>query len=439
MEQLQQALDTNNEWQQLFFDENNRFINYFISFAEENNTNHALLDQDRENIWYALELVRQKKDAPRFVRGAVAVSNYMNARNHIEQGERYLQQAVREAEAAGDTSLLALALKELGIWQLRRGSFDNAKLFLQRSLSLIDETKPGATLQGAYQALGLLFFYQGDYDRAENYWQKSIKIAEQLEAWWQVASINSNLGLKAINQARYEDALTYFQEARRVSEKINASRIQIAAMANIGIIYKNSGDFAEAEATWLKTLALARKANYQDIVGYTLANLADLYHTLKNYQQAKQFADESLEIGDEIEQLTIIGAAACTRAQVAFALQEFAEAEYYVRRSEEAISGGGDTAILFQVYNLWGELHLHNRALTAAEEAFNRLLAAARQVRAQESEAIALFGLSKVAHAREDRDTACRFGQKSLTIASSTSHYMTTEIENWVRVTLKCE
>lgn len=438
MELLQQEVNIPNEWQQLFLVENDRFTYYYIDFVEANNTDHALLDQDRENIWHALELARRKNNVPQFVRGAVAVSNYMNARNHIQQGEHYLRQAVQAAETANDTSLLALALKELGVWKVRRGAFDVAESLLHQSLDLIDQTQPDATLQGVYQTLGLLLFYRGDYEEAESYWLKSIKIAEQLGAWWQVASINGNLGLRALNQAQYEKALVYFQEARRVAEKIDAFRLQIAAMVNIGIINKNTGDFSQAESIWLKALEMAKEADYTDIVGYTLGNLAELSYTVKNFQEAKQFAHESLEIGTEIEHATIAGAAACTLAQATFALQEFAETERYLHRSEQAISGGGDSVILLQVYNQWGELHLHNRALASAEEAFNRALAQARQIKAQESEAIALLGLSKVADARGDSVMACRLGRESLAIVTRINHHMATEIEMWVKDTLEC-
>jgi hypothetical protein len=56
----------------------------------------------------------------------------------------------------------------------------------------------------------------------------------------------------------------------------------------------------------------------------------------------------------------------------------------------------------------------------------------------QELEALALYGLSRVAHAEEDEITACQLGQESLALLEPTQHFVVDKINKWVNQLTNC-
>lgn len=207
-------------------------------------------------------------DAP----SAEAIARASLAVDRVSLGENH-------AIVAGEWSLLAHALDELGRYQESRQAFTRAIASWKQI-----RTGPSLDLGGAYNDLGLMLLHSGDLAGAEAAQRETLAIAEQLAPESDNArSARSNL-IRAIElQGRFSEALAQRIALRdETIRTVGTTRPDALAFAwnFISGDYRELGRFAESEAAARESLAIWAKHQGSNDTPDSATPLANLGGTL---------------------------------------------------------------------------------------------------------------------------------------------------------------
>ncbi len=128
----------------------------------------------------------------------------------------------------------------LGVQYLQAGNTVNAKMSLQRALSIDADYAP------AYNAMALVFQIEQEYGLAEEYFRKGVAADPDS------AMLHNNFGAFLFARQRYQEACVQLDLASR--DPFYPQRAQ--ALENLGRCYLLIGRNADAEAAFKRSLAI---------------------------------------------------------------------------------------------------------------------------------------------------------------------------------------
>ncbi len=211
------------------------------------------------------------------------------------------------AAANRDVYLVANAMARLVfIVGYRQARFD-AGLSLSRACEFIlrfaggDETVRARLLN----YLGILFWRKGVFDKAMNYYQKSLSIMEkqQRKTNPNVASLLNNMGIVLKDQKEYSKSMKYFDQALAIRKKLLGSKHPEVAhsLNNIGNLYYLQNMYDEANKYYQNSLTLIKQAlgpEHLD-VAQSLNNLGLVYCKTGQYDQALDYHRKALALREK--------------------------------------------------------------------------------------------------------------------------------------------
>jgi tetratricopeptide (TPR) repeat protein len=169
----------------------------------------------------SLELSREIDDKP-----GVATSllwlGFAHPNQEIPRKLNYLQESLSLYRVLGDTIGKIEALKQLGAIELRQGNFKRAHLWLDESLSLLEENYSvlGSSMTVSYD-VGDLAFYEGNYQLAGRYYQNCLAWAERAGSTVSIGYAKVRLGFLALRLADPPIAAEYLHQALTIFQKFN--------------------------------------------------------------------------------------------------------------------------------------------------------------------------------------------------------------------------
>lgn len=256
-------------------------------------------------------------------------------------------------------------------------------------------------------ALGRAFTATANYDEAQDHYQHALALLEDKHTA-DAATALLGLARVATYRAEYEQAINWVQQAQTISEELNDTT-GLADVAHItGNIYLKQRKLDEAEQHYQKGLALA--VTLQDTHKQLIIkqNMAQIYLWRMDNDRAEQICLESLpqfeQLGDQYNLPHLLGVLVI----IYIRRKDFQQAQAY---GEQAIS---ISSKIGQRKN--EQVMLNNLAVLAAEQGDNltsesyflRSVALCKQLRVNDSLAIALGALAQVQILLGKWDAACQ-------------------------------
>ncbi len=233
----------------------------------------AALEQEHDNLWAALDWLRQSGDGEGGARLAAALWRFWYLRGYLSEGRTWLESFL-DAAGAG-TSVRARAAHGAGVLAESQGDYTRAEAHASESLSLYREQGDSAGMAGALNTLSNVAKHLGDLDRAARLYEEGLTLWRALTDTMGIASALNNLGVVARLQGDYPRASELSQESLRLRRQLGDIGGMAISLHNLGSVARAQGDLQRAIALYEEALSLWKSGP-----GYwgTATALTDLGH-----------------------------------------------------------------------------------------------------------------------------------------------------------------
>lgn len=448
-----------------------RLIDYYVHFAEENRSNHALLETEVSNILAALDAAYAAHHWAELVRGACALAEFLRARGLFSVAEKHVRRAYEAAKMLGDTSSMVDTLLYLGPIELSWGNIVPAKAYLLESLQLARQTNNEEQISGALRHLAEFEEEQGNFAQTEAYLGESLVLARKFGQQESICALLTSLGILAGKRGNLSQSRSYLREGLALArqegfrdhvtilildlgrveyERGNYRRSEVSyreainraenfgypVVHGVGRIYLGAllmrqGRMEQSQEVLQKALTVLRQVGHHLWLGQALFELGVLATLEGDDHQAEEFFQKSFESAQRTNDRETMGFVFSERGKLEVRRGNFQQAEHYLR---DALQIGRDLGLYYLIcstLSVWGEIHLQHQRLDEAERCAQEMQAAVPEDQ-RELRAMSFYAQARLAVAQGNTPEALRKGQASLAIFSTIGHYRAHEVEQWL-------
>lgn len=328
------------------------------------NDNDKVIAYNRQ----ALELSKKIN----YLKGEAKANTYRGVFEYLsgqlEQGHRDLNQGLRMAKQAGDTTLRGYAYLQLGNCSLEEVQMDSALIFFKQSREVFKDSTDPATLSKLYRNIGALYGQRYQKDSQEVYLDRAIRIRRLLpdktlliEALVLKASMKLRLGelssaqelvLEAKknistrpednenrNDIRHIQALILFQKgdfdqasilfdsARNYFLQKSLFRKYVTSLIDLSIVFSERGDYELALNNLYDALRLSQLHHFDAEASIIRIRMGWVNHYLGNADQALLMVQEALRLNPKKLPRGDLGNALMLKGLVLIDLKEYTRAD----------------------------------------------------------------------------------------------------------------
>jgi tetratricopeptide (TPR) repeat protein/transcriptional regulator with XRE-family HTH domain len=408
-----------------------RLSAYFADYVQAHSKEYEALEQESSNIFAALLAASERGHQADLVRCTNAFAPFLQARGLYSQAEGYLIQAEQAARALHNSTGLVAALLHLGRICANRGDYSQAEAFLQEGLNLARQGEEYEWVCQILDRLGAGARVLGDYERAVTYHQEGLALARQIGDFALASILLQGLGIDASEQGHYEQAEEYQQEGVALARRTGDRQRLCELLANCGQVAYLRGDNIQGESYSKEALEIARQIGYRYAVSMLVGNLGAVATEQGNYAQAEAYLQESLDLARQIENRDEIASCLLNLSDLSIEQENYARAEGYLHEAAVVAHQIGRRLLLCAVPSTRGELHLKQHQWGQAEAAFREAMSIASEGNPA-YQAMACYGLARVAAGQGDHQEAQRLGRESLRLFETIGDRMVSKVSAWL-------
>lgn len=409
-----------------------RLAAFYVAYTEEHADTHAALDREVANIQTALQIAHGRALDALLVRGVNAFAPFLLARGFYDMAESYLHSARASACALGDEPALAHATFYLGRIAHLRGDLQAADTFYAESLSLARRAGERELLSRLLAFIGEIALIHGDFRCAASTLNEGLAVSRASGYRQQMGLLLRLLGQLAHCQGDFVREEACYQEGLALSREVGDIETTTELLQNLGAKAVKEQRYTEAEEFYAEGLALARGYGLKQRISALLSNLGCLALHHHDHMLAEHYLTESVQIARHLGQSLRLANALQNFGILEGARGDYQQAETYLRESIELARALPHPFLLSESLCACGEVQLAARQVAAASGTFSEALTIARRVDANEEEALALYGLARIALLRGDYVEAQRLGEASLEHLQAERHERTGEVARWL-------
>jgi tetratricopeptide (TPR) repeat protein/transcriptional regulator with XRE-family HTH domain len=410
-----------------------RFVEYMTHYVESHQKDHEALDQESANILNALQVAVEGEHSVELVRCTNAFVPFLLTRGLFTLAEGHLLQAEQAARLLRDDRGLATVLSHLGKVHESHGDYSKAETTLQEGLTLARQNEDSEQLCRILQTLGTVARNRGAYHQAELYHQEGLTLARQLGDHELITILLLGLGVDYGEQGRYEQEEACYQEGIAIARQVGDQEHLCELLLNLGQAVFARGDYILAMAYSQQALQLCRQIGYRYALTTLLINLGGMATEQKDYAQAEAYLQEALEIARQMENRNRIGVSLVNLGAAAMEQGIYAQAEAYLQEALEIARQIGRHWLLCGALHTKGNLDLRMQRFDEASSTFQEILSITSEGN-QEYQAVAYYGLARVAQSQRDILNARELGQESLRLLESIGNRQAPEVKAWLHL-----
>lgn len=259
------------------------------------------------------------------------------------QGQDLKKASPTPQKASQADSLEIQAL--LGRFNGFRGSDPDSAIYVsRRAMELAGETGFEAARAQGLKNIGIINFDKGSYQEALDYFNQSLAVYEREADTAGISNLQNNIGSVYQTIGDNPRALEYFINSLRNGEKVKDTLRMGTAYLNIGTVYSNDKNtYPEAVENFQRSIDLFEKIGYDIGVAVANINFGEWYLKQEEPQKALPILRKALdgfrETGlDPSSPLNFMGQAYLKDGQLELAGQHYEEA-LRIARDKKNISG----------------------------------------------------------------------------------------------------
>lgn len=214
----------------------------------------------------------------------------------------HLDDALREARAAGDGRVESLALGSLGICHYYVGEYEMAAEYSGEAVKAAAERGFQEQESEQLRFLGHAHEGMGNYAEAIEHYRAALSAAERiggLRGRRMEENARGGLGKAFMPLGRHAEAAEELRVASAVAREVNDRRGESFNLANLALARRSLGLYEQAEETYAAALALALDIGERNVEAYCLGGLGKIRLLRKQYDAALEGLSRALKITRE--------------------------------------------------------------------------------------------------------------------------------------------
>jgi len=331
----------------------------------------------------------------------------------VDEASAQFQQALDLAEAHQSRSRIAKAHQRLGEILASQSAYAEARQHGMAGLALYEGLKDQRGIADMLSSLGNLALLVDDFPESSDLLGRSLVIYQALGDRVGEAHVLSRLGSLAGTQREFVQAEQYFLQSHALYTELNHSE-GLGQTANmLGTVAVVMGNFAQAEAWFQQSLKVHTRLGNQDGIAAAYLKLGEIDQYTGQLDRARQRFQTALDIYQSMKNLYNVAGLLFRLGNVALMVHDEAEAEQWFRQSVElcravdrpliasSLSGlaqiacrqgryqqaeqffseglaeastRGDTWIIADLHQEWGNMALERHDLAAARDHLGQAL-----------------------------------------------------------------
>ncbi len=408
-----------------------RLAAFMLDYVEAHAQDYERLDRESSAMIAALEASYTVQNYELFQRLVMACTPFMLLRSWYTQADLYLQRANEAARAQQDTSAIIDTLQRLGELAHNLGEFMLADTRLEEGLALARQLHDKQRISALLADRGQIAWKRGDYAQAESFLLEGLPLAQELNDRKHLSEILRALGALLNSQGKYKQAEQYLLEGLALARQVGDQETILTLLNNLGVSAGEQGNYAQSEGYFHEMLAIARKIGHREAICASLSNLGETSSDQGNYKQAEEYLLEGLALARQINHREWTSGLLINLGTMLRKQGKLAQAETYLLEGLALARQVNRLQMLIMALYECGCLQLDFQRIGEAKKFFNDMLSAIPKGD-RDSDALAHYGLARIAALEDNRQEALKLGQYSADMLKATNNRKYHEVENWM-------
>jgi predicted ATPase/transcriptional regulator with XRE-family HTH domain len=234
----------------------------------------GVVDREHDNLRAALGWSRETGDYDTLLRLAGALAMFWYYRGYLNEGQRWLSQALETPPDPATPGPRARALTGSGLLASVSGEADRATALLTESFSWWEQTGDAFNRAYAGSLLGGVYVSQGRYDEAAPLFAANRDYFQDLGHKIMLAHADFHLGVIAWVQGDEAHARSRLQESAAAYDRAGAPTDAIDPLRYLGLLACAAGDLDEAARWFRDQWTRLRQRGSQAALAVGLADVA---------------------------------------------------------------------------------------------------------------------------------------------------------------------
>lgn len=229
-----------------------------------------------------------------------ALADVLHRLGYYDAALRWLAEAEQGFQQAGEVRGQADAIRIRGEIHWLRGDLQQALAAFERQLQMATEMDDPQRISAAQEAIGLVLWSQGDWEQAAEHCLQSIRIASPLEYTPILTRASLTLGNIRSGEHWYGEAVYWYQHASALARAMNDRQALSWAIYNIAQILARRGDYARAWSGFARSLRNAGEMGDRWTACLNVARLAEVHEHLGRAGEAEALYRLAIQFGSRL-------------------------------------------------------------------------------------------------------------------------------------------
>lgn len=167
-----------------------------------------------------------------------------------EKALDYFQEALtlytKQAAINGDEGGMALCFEQIGLLKMGSGNYDEAHVYIDKTLKIFTESKSIYGQSNAHKNLGMIEYSRGNYELAGHYLNEALKVKTEVGDMLNLPTVYEYLGLCFIGKGQMERGLENIQKGLEIAAANRQTIIQLNIYSKLTEIYLKMNDLKNA-------------------------------------------------------------------------------------------------------------------------------------------------------------------------------------------------
>ncbi len=227
------------------------------------------LEREHDNMRAALSWSLESGEGELGLRLAGALGDFWHARGHLNEGRRWLKEALAKGDASS-ASARVRALAHAGYLAWEQIDYERATALSEEGLALSRESGDKAGTAAALYVLGAVAMFQTRFEDTSTLFEEALALWRELEDTSGVARTLQGLGLVAVARHDYERAMAIHEESLTLAREAGDNLGVILALGQGALAAVGRGEHDLAGHLCAEGLELARGAGHPHAIMFIL-------------------------------------------------------------------------------------------------------------------------------------------------------------------------
>jgi tetratricopeptide (TPR) repeat protein len=281
----------------------------------------------------------------RYLRGKI----YRKIGN-FDESLKNIQESLSITENISDYEI-ADSYNVLGGIFLSKGSYDEAKKYLQESKIIFKALKIRGPIVKILNNFGLIYRGQGKVNKALESYEAALKLSIDLNNVKYSTVLSLNIGLIHWEKGEIDSALEYFRKGYESSIQLDSSFEIAVCSSHIGMVYHIKGELDEALRYYENSLKRLEKLGERYHIADCYFNIGEIYYNKGILDHAIEFFHKSFAVFQETENTLLLSNVLFYLILVTKDSGLVKETDQYIKKLEE-INNTDENLLISQRYRL---------------------------------------------------------------------------------------